>query len=345
MPLRLIELVLPQDHTGDLEDLLKDEPVVDVWYDQISETKVLIKILASVEETEHLMDLLEKYFSPVEGFRLILLPVAASIPQVAEEAEPPPESEAETPAEEQRRRERVSRQELYTAIKDTANPSQIYLALVGLSTVVAAIGIMSNNVAVVIGAMVIAPLLGPVIALSLAATLGDTDLARLSLRATGMGLAVALVLSVILGFLIHVDPGVSEITSRTDIGLAHVFLALASGFAGALAFTSGIPAALVGVMVAVALLPPLVTMGLLVGAGFFIRAWGAFLLLMTNLICVILAGVISFWWQGIRPTTWWEEKFATRATRLAVLICAGLLGLLVLLILMSHRLLGIAPVR
>lgn len=340
MPLRLIELVLPENHVKDLEELLKDEPVVDVWYDQISETKTLIKILASVEETEHLMDLLDKYFSPLVGFRLILLPVAASIPRVEEVVEPPPAPGEETPAEEQKKLERISREELYTTIKDTAKPSRIYLAMVALSTVVAAIGIVSNSVAVVIGAMVIAPLLGPVIALSLGTTLGDIELTKLSLKAIAEGVLIALVLSVMLGFLIHVDPNISEITSRTHIGLAHVALALASGFAGALAFTSGVPATLVGVMVAVALLPPLVTMGLLVGAGLFVRAWGALLLLLTNMICVNLAGVISFRWQGISPTTWWEEKFAKRATNLSLVACAGLLAVLVVLIVFSDRFWG-----
>jgi uncharacterized hydrophobic protein (TIGR00341 family) len=340
MPLRLIELVLPQNHVRDLEELLKDEPVVDVWYAQVSETKTLIKILASVEETEHLMDLLDKYFSPIVGFRLILLPVAASIPRVAEAVEPPPTPGGETSAEEQRKLERISREELYATIKDMAKPSRIYLAMVGLSTVVAAIGIMSNSVAVVIGAMVIAPLLGPVIGLSLATTLGDIDLARLSLKAIAVGVLVALGLSMMLGFFIHVDPNLSEITSRTHIGLAHVVLALASGFAGALAFTAGVPATLVGVMVAVALLPPLVTMGLLLGAGLFVRAWGALLLLLTNMICVNLAGVLSFWWQGISPTTWWEENFAKRATNLSLVACAGLLAVLVVLILYSERFFG-----
>jgi len=142
---------------------------------------------------------------------------------------------------------------------------------------------------------------------------------------------------VVLGFLIQVDPNIPEIPSRTHNGLGHVVLALASGFAGALAFTSGVPATLVGVMVAVALLPPLVTVGLLVGAGLFSQAWGALLLLLTNMICVNLAGVISFRWQGISPTTWWEESIAKRATNLSLMACAGLLAVLITLIVFSER--------
>jgi uncharacterized hydrophobic protein (TIGR00341 family) len=333
MPLRLLEMVLPEGHVHEVKELLEDEPIVDVWYDQISETQVLIKILASMEETEHLIDLLDKHFSMVEGFRLILLPVAASVPRVEEEEK----VKQPEPEEERKKAERVSREELYATVKDTARLSRVYLIMVMLSTIVAAIGLLKDNVAVVIGAMVIAPLLGPIIGLALATTLGDRDLARLSLKANTAGLALALALAMLMGYLLEVNPYIPAIASRTDISLGDVILALASGFAGALAFTSGAPAALIGVMVAVALLPPLVTLGLLVGSGFFVLALGALLLLATNMICVNLAGVISFWVQGIRPTTWWEENIARRATKAAIASCVVLLAVLVAVIVLSRK--------
>jgi hypothetical protein len=84
MALRLLEMVLPEQHVGELPQLLQDEPTVEVWYDRISEEQTLIMILSSVEETEHLMDLLDQHFSMTPGFRLILLPVVASLPRVEE---------------------------------------------------------------------------------------------------------------------------------------------------------------------------------------------------------------------------------------------------------------------
>jgi uncharacterized hydrophobic protein (TIGR00271 family) len=122
--------------------------------------------------------------------------------------------------------------------------------------------------------MVIAPLLGPNVALSLATTLGDGDLARTALKTNAVGIGLALALSVCLGLILAVDPNIHEIASRTEVSLSDVVLALVAGGAGALAFTSGVPAALVGVMVAVALLPPLVTCGLLLGSEFFQLARG-----------------------------------------------------------------------
>ena len=114
-------------------------------------------------------------------------------------------------------------------------------------------------------------------------------------------------------------------------------MALASGGAGALAFTAGVPTVLVGVMVAVALLPPLASLGLLLGSGYSLPALKAGLLLITNIICVNLAGVVVFWIQGVRPTSWWEEKQAQRATKISIAVCAGLLSLLALAIILSNR--------
>jgi uncharacterized hydrophobic protein (TIGR00341 family) len=337
MPLRLIEMVLPADHVQEVQDLFTEHPVVDVWYDQLSETQTLIKILVSVEDSETLIDLLEKYFSPVKGFRLILLPVAASIPRM----ETPEEAAAKEKAAEQPAApsppERVSREELYSTIADSTRISRVYLVMVGLSAIVAAIGILNNNVAVVIGAMVIAPLLGPNMALALAITLGDRELAKHSLEVNALGIAAALAISILLGAVLQVDLSNPGLASRTSIGLGDVALGLAAGSAGALAFTTGAPAALIGVMVAVALLPPIVTLGLLIGSGNLEMAVGALVLLLINIICINLAGVITFRFQGIQPTTWWEASIAKRATRLAIISFGGLLAALILLILFFHR--------
>jgi uncharacterized membrane protein len=90
-------------------------------------------------------------------------------------------------------------------------------------------------------------------------------------------------------------------------------------------------------MVAVALLPPLVTLGMLLGGGHLEPALGAFLLVMVNLVCINLAGVVTFLAQGIRPLTWWEKSRARRATRNAIFIWSLLLALLVALILIAKQ--------
>jgi uncharacterized membrane protein len=90
-------------------------------------------------------------------------------------------------------------------------------------------------------------------------------------------------------------------------------------------------------MVAVALLPPLITLGILIGAGHWDMALGALLLLLINLICINLAGVMTFLARGIRPLTWWEADRAKKATRKAIAIWTFLLLMLGVVILLSRR--------
>ncbi len=195
---------------------------------------------------------------------------------------------------------------------------------------------MRDNVVITIGAMVIAPLLGPNVALSLATTLADVDLARRAMKTNVVGIVAALVLAVLLGAILRVDPELGSFVSGSQVSLGDVLLALAAGSAAALSFTTGVLSALIGVMVAVALLPPLVTLGMLVGVGRWDMALGALLLLLTNLICINLAGVVTFLARGIRPLTWWEERKAKKATRQAIAIWTFLLILLVMVILLSR---------
>ena len=130
--------------------------------------------------------------------------------------------------------------------------------------------------AVIIGAMVIAPMLTPNLSPSLATALGDLPMARATLKPSLWAFRFAIVLSAALGFLLPVDPYLREISSRTSIGLMDIVLALASGASEALSFTSAALAVLIGVAVAVALIPPLVVFGLLLGAGYLSLALGAF---------------------------------------------------------------------
>lgn len=338
MALRLIELFIPKENSQEVEQLLKEHQILGVWREHLSEGDLLVRILLPTEETEAVLDIFEKTFSNLDRFRIILLRVEASIPR----PKPPEETttkEALTEPEKalENKVERISREELYADVVDSAKISIVYVVMVILSSIVAAIGLLHNNITVIIGAMVIAPLLGPNVALSLATTLGDIPLIRSSLKANAAGIIIALILSILLGIFFTVDPGTSEIASRTRVGLIDIVLALASGSAGALSFTTGVPAVLIGVMVAVALLPPVVTLGMLLGAGYLDSALGAMLLLFTNLICVNLAGVVTFLAQGVRPITWWEADRAKKATRIAIILWIFLLSVLVGVIVFSHK--------
>ncbi len=333
MALRLLEIVVPEQHVNEILTLLDDARITDYWQTCSCDSKVIYKLILPAESTEKIMDELEKQHGYSSDFRMTLLPVEATYPgpQQIEEKN----GENSEPESEERIPLRVSRQELYSEIFDNSKLTDTYLILVGLSTIVASIGLLTNNIAVIIGAMVIAPLLGPNVSLAFATTMGDSELGINALKTNIAGIMVAFVISVLLGFFLPVDPGSQEIHARTVVSYADIILALASGVAGALAFTSGLSTALIGVMVAVALIPPLVTFGLLVGGRFPAQSTGAFMLLVINMICLNIAGVVTFLFKGLQPLYWWEASKARKATRYAIGIWVVLLLLLLLLMFVS----------
>ncbi len=335
-----MEVTVPSAALDEIPEMLDEASVAHVWTTDEGDGTGLVRVLLEAEETEAVSDLFVGRFGPEGGFRLVLLAVEATLPAV--EREEKKEAEEEGPGgeagggeggkDEGRGPRRIGREELYEDISQASRLDRVYLAMVALSTVVAAVGLIRGDTAIVIGAMVIAPLLGPNVALSLACTLGDVELAKRSLRAIGAGVATAAAISILLGLALDVDPAAPELAARTRAGLGDLALALAAGAAGSLAFTSGVPAVLVGVMVAVALLPPLVAAGLLAGAGYPDLALGALALMLTNVACVNLAAIGTFLVQRVRPRTWWEADRARKATRVAIATWLVLLGLLVGLI-------------
>lgn len=340
MPLRLMEIFLPENDNNTIAELLENETTLDYWQEEISNGSIQIKLLISADKTEKVLDRLEGKYGGRDGFRVILLHVEATIPRVEEIediANSNSEEEIQSPEDEKDHQERVSREELYSDIVDSVKLSKNYLAMVVISSVIAAVGLIHNSVAIIIGAMVIAPLLGPNVGLALATTLADFDLGKAALRTGSLGLGISLGLSILAGLIFPIDPSIHEIATRTNVLPTDILVALASGSAGVLAFTSGVATALIGVMVSVALLPPLVAFGLLLGSGHMAQALGAFLLVVTNIICVNLSGVTTLLLKGIRPRSWWEADRASRASRFAIGLWSALLILLVFVVYWSQR--------
>jgi len=335
MAQRLLKIILPASHQAQALDLLSDQDGLNFWQEESAQGKFVASVLMDSGFSETIMDLFEKAFSHVDGFRLVLLPVEATVPRM-EKKDTPPDivSEHKQGKEKQIGAERISREELYADIVDSTQLTHVYIALTILSTVVAAIGLLNNNVAVIIGAMVIAPFLGPNVALALSTTLADTKLGTSALRTLLIGILIVLLLSAVMGYILDAEPHTPEIAARTRTGLSDLLLALASGAAGVLAFTTGISSALIGVMVSVALLPPLTVCGLLLGSGHRAQSFSAFLLFITNIICINFAGVMTFFIQGITPRTWWEANKAKKATRKAIVLWSVILIILVAVILL-----------
>lgn len=281
-------------------------------------------------EAQELIDALQGLFEEGAGWRIIIIPVEATAPKVER-------TEADRDDEQRRARRKTIalREEIYHQVSGGAALTPDFMLLTLLSTVVAAIGLSANNVAVVIGAMVIAPLLGPVLAFSFAAALGDLPLLLRAARTALAGLALGGGLAFVIGLFLPVDYASDELAARTVLGLDAVALALASGGAAALSIAAGLPSALVGVMVAVALLPPSAAAGMYLGGGDPENAARAALLLAVNVVCVNLAALAVFAYKGVRPRTWLERASAKRAAQVnaatLVFLLLVLVGAIVLL--------------
>ena len=335
MALRLLEFTAPAERLDQIAGLLEGCPLADVTTLPLANGSALVRILLDAHDTEEVSDRIARAFSHHDNFRLILVPVQATLPTVespSEQASSDEESAAETGTVGFRR---ISREELYGEIAEASRLTPVYAIMVALSTVVAAVGLIRSDLAIVIGAMVIAPLLGPNIGLSLSVVLGDWTLGKNAAKAIVAGVSIAGATSLLMGASLGVDPDAAALAARTRPGIGDVLLALAAGTAGALAFTSGVPTIVVGVMVAVALLPPLVVAGLLAGAGYGTQALGALILAFVNVTSINLAAVATFFFQKVRPRTWWKANRARRATRVAVGIWCFLLIALVGLMLLA----------
>lgn len=149
------------------------------------------------------------------------------------------------------------------------------------------------------------------------------------------GILLAIGLSLLIGWLWQTSLDSPELMSRTVAGFDTVALALASGAAGAMSLTSGLSSTLVGVMVAVALLPPATTIGLMLSQGNFQLAVGALILLAVNIVCVNLASKIVMMLQKISPRTWFEKEQARRAR--IIYVTAWVVSLTGLMILIYFR--------
>ncbi|NPA49235.1 MAG: TIGR00341 family protein [Thermodesulfobacteria bacterium] len=322
---KLIEVIIPKGRASDISQLLQDFELKEIWISNFTEDELAkVSILVSEDKVEQILDILDSYLKGLPKAKALLLPVEITIPREGKEKKQE-EKDTETTG-------RISRQELRAFVTAGCTITKNYLLMVFFSGVVAAIGLVRNDVAIIIGAMVLAPLLLPNMALGLASTLGDIELVWRSLKSVGVGILLAFFTGLIFALFTAPDPTIPSIKARTSASFGDVVLALASGSAGALAIMSRGHLSLIGVMVAVALMPPLVTAGLMFGAGNFILALGALELFLANIIAINLAAVLTFRLHGLKPATWWESERANKATRIAILIWGSLLVLLLALL-------------
>jgi uncharacterized hydrophobic protein (TIGR00341 family) len=194
---------------------------------------------------------------------------------------------------------------------------------------VAFIGFHHDSETLIIAAMVLAPLLGPNISAAFASLIGNKNLWKKAMRASIAGVGTCLLTSCVLGWFFPLDFMFREVAARTIFSWSILALALVSGVAGALTFTTALSEALVGVMVGIALLPPIVITGAAMVMGLWQESLGAALIFVANLSGLHLAATATFRIKGIEPKYWYDKKSARKVTILSLIIWLFLISVVI----------------
>jgi uncharacterized hydrophobic protein (TIGR00341 family) len=324
---RIIQLHTESRHREDLESLASEHEAIACWASETAHDNLHFHILLEEYQTQDMLDQVQKYFGQNTDYHLLILPVEAYMPRDKKKQDSSKDSEKEK--ERRRAKANIVREELEEEMRKNAAFDRNYVLMVVFATMVAAIGMLENNVAVLVGAMVIAPFLGPNLALTFASAMGQKDLIFKALHTLGLGSLIAFGCGVLSGQFWPIEEVPYELQMRAQVDYSSIVLALAAGAAAVLSISRGISSALVGVMVAAALLPPLAASGVFLGHGQISNALSALMLLAINVVCINLAGLGVFITRGVGPRTWYERREAKKSVYLFAAIWAG--GLLALL--------------
>jgi uncharacterized hydrophobic protein (TIGR00271 family) len=226
-------------------------------------------------------------------------------------------------------------------ISSSSEPDSRFYAMVAASTLIACLGLVANSAAVIIGAMLVAPLMTPLFGISMALVRGEPRLLGRALRAEIVGVLLGLGLGTLFGILplaLEVTP---EMLARTQPNLLDLLVAVLAGFAGAFAMIDErLSPTLPGVAIATAIVPPIANSGLCLAVGAFQGAYGSFLLFLANALSIVIVSCATFIAGGLARKIPWGEKWGL-FKRFGVPI----LGFLLVVILLTGALVRIVHER
>ena len=238
---------------------------------------------------------------------------------------------------------RIAREELVARAGEMAPQIRPYVLMTAVSAIVATAGLLLDSPAVVVGSMVIAPLIGPAMAASVGTVVDDPDLTLRGIKLQALGGVIAVGAAAGFALLIrttNVVPlsadevfAIGEVRERLAPDVLSLVIALGAGAAGAVSLASGISSALVGVMIAAALVPPTAVVGIGIAWGEPQAVLGSAVLVLVNILAINLVALVVLWQMGYRPKLWFREEEARASTlkrisalAVVLLLLTGLLG-------------------
>jgi len=310
--MRLIQTLVPEGKHDVVIEVIEE---AEIDYAMTSETSGqgysdILYIPAESDDVEEILDELRDVGVEREGY-MVVTDVETIVSERFEEQNDDEEADEE----------RISREELSTKAHNLSRSTPNYIIFTVVSAVVATAGLLEDSAAIVVGSMVIAPLIGPAMASCVGTVVNDNELYWAGIRSQALGIVVAVLSATLFAFsyrLLLVSELdlllIQQVVERVHPGLLSLAVALGAGIAGALSLTSGADEALVGVMIAVALIPPAASVGLGIGYADPVVAGGAGILVLVNVLSINAAGIITIWSKRYRPTHWFDERQARRDT-------------------------------
>lgn len=205
----------------------------------------------------------------------------------------------------------LSQEELYSKAQEFSGFSRPQWGLIGLSSAIAAYGIALDNIIVVIGAMMLAPMLSPFVSAALSLTVGDKSLLKSSLRAGLESIVISIIVATAALTVIPLGQ-TSVLNLIVSPGLPTILLSLLVGAAAALTFTTGLRDQIAGVAVAIALVPPLAAVGVGLNLNDYVLAAQSLSIALQNALSIIIAGFAAFKVLGVKPSTYYKKKEAEK---------------------------------
>lgn len=222
--------------------------------------------------------------------------------------------------------ERDDRISLFERLQTQSRWSFDFMALMLLATGIASLGLLQNSPAVVIGAMLVAPLMTPLLGSGLALVQGNLPMMRECLKAIVLGFLAALGVGVLAGFISPSAGLTAELLARGNPNLLDCGVAALSGLAASYCVARpGLSSALAGVAIAAALVPPIATVGISLSLGEWNNAKGAALLFGTNVVAIILSAAAAFFASGLRGQIKAGKLWARRSIVLLLILLAILM--------------------
>jgi uncharacterized hydrophobic protein (TIGR00341 family) len=229
--------------------------------------------------------------------------------------------------------DRIAREELAARATELAPSVRNYVLMTAISAAIATAGLLLDSPSVVVGSMVIAPLVGPAMTAAVGTVIDDREMFARGVRLQALGFGSAVATAALFAIVVKstnlVPPGLDvtalgEVAERVTPDFLSLAVALGAGVAGAVSLRSGVSASLVGVMIAVALVPPAAAVGVGVAWGLPAVAIGAAVLGGVNALSINLAALATFWYSGYRPERWFRADAARARTikRAAILVVA-----------------------